>query len=129
MHELSVTQSLLDLALQEGRAAGAHQITALDVRVGALTGIVPDSVTFYFEMLSEGTIAEGAELRFEKVFPKARCRECGQQMPLDVSSDEQTRFSYAWLEAFTELVCAQCGGDDFELAGGHEFALVSIEIE
>jgi Zn finger protein HypA/HybF involved in hydrogenase expression len=50
-------------------------------------------------------------------------------MPLDVSSGEQTRFSYAWLEAFTELVCAQCGGDDFELVGGHEFALVSIEIE
>ncbi|MBN1285670.1 MAG: hydrogenase maturation nickel metallochaperone HypA [Anaerolineae bacterium] len=129
MHELSVTQALIDLAMQEGRAAGARRITALTVRVGALTGIVPESVTFYFEMLGKGTLAEGAELRYEKIFPEARCRRCGHTAPLSAQPDEETRFSYAWLEAFAGMVCAQCGAQDFELIGGHDFALVSIEIE
>jgi hydrogenase nickel incorporation protein HypA/HybF len=128
VHELSVTQALLDLALREAEAAGAKRIGALDVRVGALTGIVPDSVAFYFEMLSKGTTAEDAALRFTKVMPTARCRQCGEETTLDAPGDD-TPFSHAWLETFAGMVCAACGSDDFELVGGHDFSLVSLEVE
>jgi hydrogenase nickel incorporation protein HypA/HybF len=128
VHELSVTQALLDLALHEAEAAGAQRVGALEVRVGALTGIVPDSVAFYFEMLSKGTTAEGAELRFVKVMPSARCRQCGEETTLD-APDDDTPFAHAWLEAFGSMACAACGSEDFELVGGHDFSLVSLEVE
>ncbi|MCZ7542106.1 MAG: hydrogenase maturation nickel metallochaperone HypA [Anaerolineae bacterium] len=128
MHELSVTQSLFDLTLREAAKAGARRVAGLEVRVGALTGIVPDSVAFYFDLLGKGTIAEGAALRFEKVMPVARCRACGAETPLADSGDDAP-FAYAWLRAFGEMTCPACGGDDFELVGGHEFALVSIDVE
>ncbi len=129
MHELSITQSLFDLTLREAGRAGAQRVTRLEIRVGALTGIVPDSVRFYFEMLGKGSIAEGAELHFERVMPVARCRQCGAETPLKDSAEDEQPFAYAWLQAFSDTDCPACGAQDFALVGGHEFALVSIEVE
>ena len=129
MHELSITQALFDLTLREAQSAGVERVAGLEVRVGTLTGIVPDSVRFYFEILSKGSIAEGAALHFEKVMPTARCRQCGTETPLQDAGVEDPAFAYAWLQEFSEMVCPQCGAQDFELVGGHDFALVSIDVE
>ena len=129
MHELSITQSLFELTLREAERAGAQRVARLDIRVGALTGIVADSVRFYYEMLSKGTLAEGAQLHFERVLPVARCRRCGAETPLHDPDGSEARFAHAWLEAFAALTCPACHADDFELVGGHDFALVSIDVE
>lgn len=131
MHELSITQALVDLTLREAAQAGAQRIARLDLRVGALTGIVPDSVAFYFEILTKDTPAEGAALHFERVMPVARCRQCRAETPIaeDRPDGDAPRFAHAWLQAFAEMTCPACGAQDFELVGGHEFALVSMEVE
>jgi hydrogenase nickel incorporation protein HypA/HybF len=77
MHELGVTQAILDTALRYAQQGGAHKIKALSLRVGALSGVVADSVHFYFDFVSKDTIAEGAQLRIEVVPPRARCQACG----------------------------------------------------
>jgi hydrogenase nickel incorporation protein HypA/HybF len=74
MHELAVTQSMLDLVLEEARKVGAGRIQKINLVIGNLSGIVGDSVEFYFQFLSKDTMAQGATLAFESVPTRARCR-------------------------------------------------------
>jgi len=113
MHELSVTESLLEIALRHAREAGAERITRLNVIIGEFSSIVDESVQFYWDMVSEGTIAEGAELHFERVEGVLRCLDCGHTFPLGGDT----------------FVCPKCGGSQVVTAGGDEFRLDSIEIE
>ena len=113
MHELAVTESLLEIALRHAREAGAERITRLNVVIGELSSIVDESVQFYWDMVSEGTIAEGAELHFERVEGTLHCLECGHTFPLRAA----------------DFVCPECGASQVTAAGGDEFRLDSIEIE
>ena len=59
MHEASITEAMLNMAL--GHAKG-HRLTDIHLRLGMMSLIVPESVEFYFEYLSKGTLAEGATI-------------------------------------------------------------------
>jgi hydrogenase nickel incorporation protein HypA/HybF len=108
MHELSITQSILDTALRHAEQAHAKAIRALSLRVGALSGIVPDSLRFYFEFINKGTLAEGARLEIELVPPHARCRACGAERDFSGGAD---------------------GVEAFELSGGTGCYLDSMDVE
>lgn len=112
VHELSVTQSILDIALAHAQRAGASHITRINLVLGEMSGIVDDSVQFYFDFISEGTIAEGAELAFERVPARFRCRTCD----ITYSAD-----GLDWR-------CPQCGEIQLEVLAGREFRLDSIEV-
>ena len=113
MHELSVTQSLLEIALRHAEQAGAQRITRLNLVIGELAGIVDDSVLFYWDIVSQGTIAERAELCFERVPAKLRCLECGYTFSMDGR----------------DYACPECGETRVVAAGGDDFRLDSIEVE
>jgi hydrogenase nickel incorporation protein HypA/HybF len=113
MHELPVTQSLLDLALEHAEKAGGGRITALDLVIGDLSGIVDESVKFYWEIIAEGTPAAGAELRFRRVAMELACGACGTTF---APSGEDYR-------------CARCGSLDVTVVSGREFLLESIYLE
>jgi len=113
MHELSVTESLLNLALSYANEAKASRVTDLYLVVGKLSSIVDDSVQFYWDFVTENTICQGARLHFE-------CREAVLQC-----LDCLTEFS------ITEELrpCPGCGGIHTKILKGEEFYLDSIEIE
>jgi hydrogenase nickel incorporation protein HypA/HybF len=67
MHELGITESLLSTALEYASKAQAMRIKALNLVLGEQSSVAEDSVRFYFEYLSPGTMAEGATLAFQKV--------------------------------------------------------------
>ena len=113
MHELSVTQSLLEIALRHAEQASAQRITRLNLVIGELAGIVDDSVQFYWDIVSQGTIAERAELCFERVPAKLRCLECGHTFSMDGR----------------DYACPACGETRVVAAGGDDFRLDSIEVE
>ena len=113
MHELSITESLLEIALRHAEQAGARRITRLNLVIGELAGIVDDSVQFYWDIVSRDTIAEGAELHFERVPAALRCVGCGHTFPLDGRS----------------YTCPACGGERVVAAGGDDFRLESIEVD
>lgn len=109
MHEFGIAESVLD-AVQR-RAAG-RPVEALTVRAGALQRIDQASMDTAFEVVSAGTVAEGARVRLVVVPVHVHCNECGQ----DTESDDP------------HAVCAQCGGTDLDLQGGDELLLESLEL-
>ena len=74
MHELSIMESALNLALEQARKNGAVRVHALRLRIGALSGVVPDALQFAFEALTPGTAAEGAELLIDNVPARFWCQ-------------------------------------------------------
>ena len=114
MHELAVTQNLVDIALDAARTAGAAQISAVHVQIGALTGIAPDSVHFYFAYLTRDTIAAGAQLALTIASATATCGACGASFAVVPPLD---------------LCCPQCGGAPTSVTGGNDLLVQSIEVD
>ena len=113
MHEMSITQSLLEIALRHAERADARRIIRLNLVIGELASIVDDSVQFYWDIVSQDTIAERAELHFERVPGVLRCLSCGHTFPLNGR----------------DYACPDCGERRVVVAGGDEFRLESIEVE
>lgn len=122
MHEMSITQAMLNMALEY---ANGHRITDIYLQVGRMSLIVPESVEFYFEYLSKGTLAEGAKLHFETVPLEMTCVDCGQQADLTDLMDEQPRA--IMIQALARG--CECGGKNLHVTGGTGFDMVSIEVE
>lgn len=114
MHELSVTQSVLDIVLRHAKQSGARRIVAINLVIGELTGFVDESIQFYFDFMSKDTLAQGAQLRFERVPARVQCHVCGAEYaPPD---------SRLW-------ACPECEALGGEIVSGREFSVASIEIE
>ncbi len=81
MHELAITQSIVDLCAE--RAAGAR-VSEVTVEVGRLSGVVPDALRFCYDACAAGTVLEGSRLTVVETDAAARCRTCGcESQPAD----------------------------------------------
>jgi hydrogenase nickel incorporation protein HypA/HybF len=113
MHELSITQSILSIVLEQASTAQVNKITRINLTIGELAGIVDECVEFYFDIISKDTIAAGAELIFKRPPLGLRCRNCGTTF----SSDN------------LNLVCPECQEQNVEITSGRECYIESIEGE
>ncbi len=113
MHELAVTENLLKSALRHGEAASARHVTDLHLVIGDLATIVGDSVQFYWDIVSKGTLCEGACLHFQRVPAELRCLDCGTQYKLDGDLAD----------------CPACASARVRVVAGDEFRLEAIEVE
>ena len=113
VHELAITQNILDIVLNEAKSAQANKVTKINLVIGELSGTVSDCVLFYFDFLKKGNAAEEATLDFKLVPIELRCRGC------------QTVFhpkDSAW-------ICPNCQGTGLDVIGGQESYIESIEVE
>ncbi len=112
MHELSVTENILSIAVRHALQAEATKVTDIHIVMGRLSSIVDDSVQFYWDIISANTICAGARLHFTRTPARMACNECHTEYELD------------------ELrVCPQCASANVKVIAGEEFWLDSIEIE
>lgn len=112
MHEVGIMQSVLDLAEREARAAGSAGIREIRLRVGRLTGVVPESLEFAFSVLCKGTLAEKGQLCVEYVPGTFWCGQCSQEFEAEGFLCE----------------CPGCGTPSFERRRGTEMELISLEV-
>ena len=106
MHELAITQSVVDAVIER---TGSAPVGCVRLRVGRLAGLVPDAMLFCFELVTAGTPLAGATLEFEQPEGRGHCRTCGADFPL----------------ADLILLCS-CGSADVEVLTGRELAVASV---
>jgi hydrogenase nickel incorporation protein HypA/HybF len=110
VHELSICSSIADIAR---RRADGRTITVINVRVGQLRQIVPDTLVYCWSLVSEETALAGSRIVVESVPARIRCRSC--QHTADVGD-------------LPSFACAACGGIDVEIVAGEEFLITSLEL-
>jgi hydrogenase nickel incorporation protein HypA/HybF len=113
MHEYSIMQSALNQALRGARQAGAVRVHEIRLRIGVLSGVVPDALQFAFEALTPGTPAEGSRLSIEEVPARFWCAPCGRE----------------FVSANLYSECPDCGQPSDELRAGRELELASMEVD
>ncbi len=113
MHELPVTENILNIALRHADQAGASRITDLYLVIGQMASIVDDSVQFYWDIISQGSAAAGAQLHFRRVPAEMLCLECDR----------------LYSPTKEELACPSCGGVAVKIVAGEEFYLEAIDVE
>ncbi|HEX6036279.1 MAG TPA: hydrogenase maturation nickel metallochaperone HypA [Anaerolineales bacterium] len=113
MHESGLTEDLFTHTMQHARASNAQRVTRVRVIIGALSDATPESIRFYFDSLASGTIAEGADLEFDRAPGKAHCAACGHNVMID--------------ELFT--TCPECGAYALQVTSGNDVYLESLEVQ
>ena len=111
MHELMVTESLLEITLRHAEKSGAERVTDLHLVVGDLSSVIDESVQFYWDFISEGTIAQEAKLHFRRIPTEFLCQDC------------DTRFGLA-----ENFLCPDCLSNQIQIVAGQEFYLEAIDI-
>jgi len=112
MHEFSIMQAALETAGEKTRAAGATQIHRLTLRVGALSGVVPEALRFAFEALKDKSPAATAEMEIVAVPAVGWCAGCAAEFAVAEMNYE----------------CPRCHRPSGELRRGKEMELASLEI-
>ncbi len=113
MHELPITQNVLEITLRHAKEAGGGKITNIYLVVGRLSAVVDKSVQFYWDIISEDTPAQGARLHFRHTPIQLECLDCGTFF-------EPEEMTY---------ICTACGGIHIRVAGGDELCLEAIDVE
>jgi hydrogenase nickel incorporation protein HypA/HybF len=110
MHEMSIIQGIIDIC---GQHAGGRRVLAVDVEIGELSSVVPESIEFCFEACSQGTLLEGARINIIRIPGRGQCLDCGADTPLPALFG----------------ACQLCGGYRVEVVAGEEMRVKEIEID
>jgi len=112
MHEVSIVTNALEIALEQMHRQGASRIHSVTLRIGELSGVVPEALTFAFKAVTAGTPAETARLVVEAVPVRCYCSRCGGEFhPADMI-----------------FRCPSCGQISGDIRCGRELELTSLEV-
>jgi hydrogenase nickel incorporation protein HypA/HybF len=110
VHELSLSSAIVNTAVKH---ANGRAVTQVNLRVGRLRQVIPETLEFYFEFVARGTLCAGAELEQELIEARLRCNRCRHEWDIEIPA----------------FRCPACRGGDVTVACGNEFEIESIEVE
>lgn len=113
MHELSITEHILAYAMEQAEKQHAARIRTIRLKIGPFSGIVPECIQTYCDLLAEGTIAEGVRIEADVLPMKVRCRECGAESRITSHN----------------LCCQNCRSLKLQRLSGNEFIIESLEVD
>ncbi|MFP4532130.1 MAG: hydrogenase maturation nickel metallochaperone HypA [Desulfobacterales bacterium] len=117
MHELPVTERILNIVLKHAERNRVSQIISITLTVGELSELEDEWIQHYFDYLSKDTIAAGAKLKIERTPIVIRCNACGRSESVSKAK-------------LGEMVCPQCGASaDFTLVSGREYYIKEMEAQ
>jgi hydrogenase nickel incorporation protein HypA/HybF len=112
MHEVGLMQNALEAAENHARQAGATRVHRLKLRVGALSGVVPEALESAFAVLAPNSLAKDAKLEIEIIAIIGWCESCQKEFPCgDLINN-----------------CPQCGEPTAAIRRGRELELAQLEI-
>lgn len=112
MHELSIAQSIVDIVKGYVPDEGLARVKSVKLKIGAIAGVVPDSLEFCFDAITEETPLRDAVLEIENVPFVVKCKQCGL-----TSTNEGGIF-----------LCMTCGSDDLTMISGNEMKVTEVEL-
>lgn len=113
MHEMPIVQNLLQAAIEKASEHGARKITRIFLSLGEASGVNEESFRHYFDRCAHSTIAEDAQLNFNKVPGKVHCLMCDCRQEISNMLDE----------------CPRCGMSDIRIEPNREISVGEIEIQ
>jgi len=113
MHEMSIAQGLLDIIKEEMAKHSATVLRSVRLNIGQLSAIVPESLSFCFDVMTAGTELEGARLDMEIISLRGICRECNREFEIQ---------NYAF-------ECPHCQSRDIQTIAGQELSIVEMEVD
>jgi hydrogenase nickel incorporation protein HypA/HybF len=108
VHELAIAESVVETVTE--RLPGAT-VSCVHLEIGALSGVVPDSIRFCFDLATEGTGLAGARLEITEPAARCQCRACGAEFQPD-----------------SPIVLCACGSPDVAVLAGEELKIVSVQV-
>ncbi|MBP9900023.1 MAG: hydrogenase maturation nickel metallochaperone HypA [Verrucomicrobiota bacterium] len=112
MHEVAIMTEAVQMAVETARASGAKRVSALRLRIGQLSGTVPEALQFAWDVVRSGTMAENARLEIESVAPICWCATCQAEFECQDFLNE----------------CPRCHNWSGDLRHGRELDIVSVEV-
>ena len=113
MHELALTQGIIDIVESEAEKRGFERVIEIKLIVGEYSGIVPECLEEFFPLAAKGTRAEAARLAVEMLPASFRCAGCGYEGAVDRH----------------EACCPACGSTAVKMTAGREFYVESLKVE
>ena len=113
MHEMSIAQSLIDIITEEMVKNNASTLRSVRLNIGQMSAVVPDSLSFCFEVITTGTELEGARLDMDVIPLEGVCRKCEDKFQIE---------DYAF-------ACPACGSTEIEVIGGQDLSIVEMEVD
>jgi hydrogenase nickel incorporation protein HypA/HybF len=113
MHEMSIAQSLIAILEEEMEKHRARSLKSVRLHIGRMSAVVPDALSFCFQVITEGTALEGAKLDMEIIPLRASCRECGHEFEVK---------DYVF-------VCPECSSTRIDSIAGQDLSIVEMEVE
>ena len=113
MHEMSLMASMLDLIEDQAAKEGFRLVTRVTLEIGTLAGVEAEAMRFAFDVATQDSVAQGAELVIEETQGLARCTVCGSLAPVAAFYDP----------------CPACGRAPQEIVRGRELRIVSLDVE
>jgi hydrogenase nickel incorporation protein HypA/HybF len=113
MHEMSLTESVVDILAEEGRRQGFARVKKVWLEIGVLSGVEPEAMEFCFDVVTRGTLAEGASLEIVRTPGQGWCLDCEKTVAL------AERFG----------TCPDCGGGRVQMTAGDEMRVKELEVE
>ena len=113
MHELPLTEQIIKIAEQSCRENGGDRVTSIRLVIGEDSGFIGDSIQMYFDIISQGSLCEGATISMERIRPQLQCTQCGAH----------------FYRTYLSFDCPDCGGQGRPTQIGKECYVDSVEIQ
>jgi hydrogenase nickel incorporation protein HypA/HybF len=113
MHELSIAMSILESLEEEVSQRGCGPVEAVHIRIGGLSGVVPEALRSAYELAAEQTVFARSRLVIEEIPVVIYCRECGQNRAVEPP---------AW------FCCPECNTPSAEIISGRELEISALEL-
>jgi hydrogenase nickel incorporation protein HypA/HybF len=113
MHEMSIAQSILNIVDEYMINEDGQKLKEVAVEIGELVAVVPDSLTFCYDVLIEETPYKDSKLNINIIPLKGTCSDCNRLFKIK-------KF---------EFICPYCQSTAITVQGGQELRISYLEVE